>query len=513
MYDIIVKRVDAAKMFIETTLEIRGELYKYFSAFAENYKWNPKYKQKVWDGKIRAFDIKTSQLPIGLYYRLIQFAKENEYTINFEFPLKEKVDYAEFEAFVAKLEITDDYGKPLELRDFQLKAIYDIICRKVLNVSSVTGSGKSVILYVVTRWFLSKGQKVVCVLNQIQLVEQIISDFYNYGWKEVNEKVTRIYGGTDRLIERDFVATTWQSTYTKLDQFEKFGVLLIDEADLSAAKSINSITKACTNAYVRCGVSGSFPGPETAAWMTIVGATGPIINYSTYKSLQEAGQLSELELTVVRLIYPASICEYNYQNNIAPNMIKDSECTAAGEQAKSYVAELDYVNNLPERNKFLAKLVGSLTGNTLILFTKKEKHGIPLYKYMKQVFPQKKIFYVDGDISIQQRELIRKSMELYDDVLLLASYGTFARGTNIKRLHNIIAASNYKKQGKILQAIGRSLRLHKTKEVARMFDIVDDLTFKKNKVRYYNYALKQIKERITLYKSKEFNYKLKEYRL
>ena len=411
----------------------------------------------------------------------------------------------------------DDSGNnSLVLRDFQLQAAYEAIKYKVLNIGSVTGSGKGIILYIIIKWYLLQNKKIILIVNQIQLVEQLVSDFRNYGWGDIDKEVCRIYGGMERYPDRPLIVTTWQSVFQDLVFFERFDVLICDEADTTAAKCISSITKACINASIRIGCSGSYPDEGTCEWFTIVGALGPIKTYSTYKSLQDVGQLSQMKLNLVRLIYPEKVKMKNYKENVEPYLKETKKCAETEETTVGYNKEMDLVHESVERNHFICKLISKIKGNSLVLFTKKAKHGYIIRDIVTKYFPNKMIIYLDGDIDINEREDIRKLIEQRNDIVLVASYGVFARGINVKNLHNIIMASNYKKKGKILQAIGRGLRLHKDKEFLNIFDLIDDLIIKIDKpkrIRYTNHSVRQFAERAKVYVAQEFDYKLSQYRI
>lgn len=504
--DITVKKINESTIYIDTNNIISQEISNYFSAYAPNYRFHPLYKKRNWDGKIRVFDLRNNHLPIGLLSELISFAKHCSYTIHITFPIKNQLNFEEFSEFVDSLNVKvyDIEGNLDKIRDFQLMAAYDLLRSKHLNISSVTGSGKSLIIYLIVRWCLEKNMKIICIVNAIQLVEQMFGDFYSYGWEDVEKYCCRIYGGMERQMEKPVIISTWQSLYTDKEQFSKFDVLIIDEADLSYAKNISETANACINAGIRCGVSGTYPDEKTAEWLTIVGSTGPIKIFSTYKTLQDIGQLSKLKIYAIRLEYPFSVREENFKSN-----------------KKDYNDEIDYINQFPERTEFITKLISNLKGNTLILFTKKEKHGIPLFKNIKKTITGRKIYYIDGDTDIKDREHIRKSLETDDDAIFFASYGTFARGLSVKKIHNIIFASGYKKKGKILQSLGRGLRLHKTKEYLCLYDIVDDLIFKTiinidgiiKKIKYENYSVKHFKLRNKIYNEQGFEIIPKSYLL
>jgi superfamily II DNA or RNA helicase len=522
--DLKIRKVNEATLRIECSNSIARELTEYFSAFSDNYRFHPKYKAKQWDGKLRFFTWENT-LPIGLLYKVKEFCAKGRYTLEQLYEQGETVPYSEYLAFVDSLniDVRDEHNNSVPVRDYQLKAAYEAICEKHLNMASSTASGKSLIIYIIIRWLVSKGKRCLCIFPTTILVEQIFSDFADYGWEDVENNCCMIYSGKKRLLERNIIFSTWQSLYTDKDKDEiaKFDCLLVDEAHGQSgnSKSFAAISKNCINAEYRFGLSGSFPDPLTADWFTTVGATGEIRTYSTYKTLQDAGHISQLKIYAVRLKYPNSLRYLNYETNIQDATDTDEdfddELETTTPRENKYAKETDFVNKLECRNKFIVKLVQKLKGNTLVLFTKIEAHGKPLFERLRAEVTGKMVMYIDGSVSVADRKLIKARMETNDECVLAATYSTLSTGVNIKRIHNIIFVSGTKSKVRTIQSIGRGLRKHITKDFMKLFDLVDDLSFKDSnkKIRYVNFAVKHYGERLKIYRKNEFTIETLEYEL
>ena len=173
-------------------------------------------------------------------------------------------------------------------------------------------------------------------------------------------------------------------------------------------------------------------------------------------------------------------------------------------KGKTYQDEMDFIVQYEPRNKFIRNLALKQEGNTLVLFQYVEKHGKPLSEMIKEKAGDRKVFFVYGGTDTEQRENIRKITELENDAIIVASYGTFSTGINIKNLHNIVFASPSKSRIRNLQSIGRGLRTSETKTSCNLYDIADDLSWKNRK----NYTLLHMIERIKIYNDEHFNYKL-----
>jgi superfamily II DNA or RNA helicase len=156
----------------------------------------------------------------------------------------------------------------------------------------------------------------------------------------------------------------------------------------------------------------------------------------------------------------------------------------------------------PERNKFIKNLTLSLKGNKLVFF-KIIDHGKTLYSLISGK-SDSNVFYIDGSIAAKDRESIRKAIEDEHNATLIASLGTTSTGVSINKLHHMIAASPSKSKIKVLQSIGRMLRMHSTKDEAVLYDIVDDLSYKSHK----NYTLNHFTERSKIYDLEKFDYSI-----
>jgi len=217
--------------------------------------------------------------------------------------------------------------------------------------------------------------------------------------------------------------------------------------------------------------------------LVLEGLFGPVYKATSTAELIEKGQLAAFRIKCLILKYPDTICK----------MAKDWD----------YNQEVEYIVMNPARNEFIKNLTLSLKGNTLILFQFVEKHGRDLHALIKQHTKNRQVFFVYGGTDVEVRESIRSITEKEKDAIIVASYGTFSTGVNIRNLHNIVFASPSKSKIRNLQSIGRGLRLGDNKEEAVLFDISDDFRIGK----FTNYTIKHLIERVKLYDEEKFNYK------
>ena len=476
MEKVIVHKLDEVYNKIECDPSTGYELNDYFTFDVPGAKFMPSYKNKVWDGKIRLFNALTCTLYAGLTKYLEEFCKSRNYELEFsdgfsseEFSIKEAKD------FIQKL------NPKMQPRDYQLDAFIHSVRQRRALLLSPTASGKSFIIYLLTRYY---NARTLIIVPNISLVSQLASDFADYGFAS-DKYVHRIYAGQDKQTNKPITITTWQSIY-KLPKtyFEQFDVVIGDEAHLFKSKSLTSILTKLDTCKYRFGFTGTLDGTQTHK-LVLEGLFGPIRRVTTTSELIEQKHLAEFKIKAIVLTYPDEIRQ----------MIARSS---------DYQAEMDYIVKLQARNNFIRNLALSLNGNTLLLFQYVDKHGKVLHDMIAKEAGNRKVFYVSGSVDGDEREGIRKIVENETNAIIVASYGTFSTGVNIRNLHNIIFSSPSKSRVRNLQSIGRGLRKSDTKESAMLFDIADDMSWKSRK----NFTLLHFMERIKIYNEEKFSYKI-----
>ena len=235
-------------------------------------------------------------------------------------------------------------------------------------------------------------------------------------------------------------------------------------------------------ASYRIGCTGTLDGTQTHR-LVLEGLFGPVYKAVTTKELIDNDHLAAFKIKCLVLKYDEIVCK----------------------QARDwdYHTEMDYIVGNTARNQFIKNLALSLKGNSLILFQFVEKHGKILYQLINEEKKKRKVFFVFGGTDVEVRESIRAITEKENDAIIIASYGTFSTGINIRNLHNVVFASPSKSRVRNLQSIGRGLRKGDNKEEAVLYDIADDFRIGK----FTNYTLKHFVERVKIYDDEKFEYK------
>lgn len=476
------------------------ELSEFFTFEVPGARFMPAYRAKLWDGKIRLYDLFRKTVYAGLFPYVVTFVEKNDYQIEYvaneqyesPLPTENNLTDEQLLSYIQELNPTA-HGEPIEVRDYQLEAI-----RKALNsertlLLSPTASGKSFIIYCTMRYLLDGGHKCLIVVPSTSLVEQLYSDFEDYsgvnGWS-VKQNCQKLYSGFTKDFTREVLITTWQSIYKLPKQwFSQFHVVFGDEAHQFKAKSLNTVMEKMTNVKYRIGTTGTLDNKQVHK-LVLEGLFGPVHRVTTTKQLMETQRVAQLNITCVML-------KYDEETRKLLN-----KCT--------YQQEMDFIVQNEKRNKFIRNLTLNSKGNTLVLFQYVEKQGKQLYELIKSKAEEgRKVFFVYGGTATEEREAMRHIASGEEDAIFIASYGTFSTGINIPSIENIIFASPTKSKIRNLQSIGRGLRLKDGKTHCTLYDLADDLHWKSWK----NHTLNHMVERAKIYSEEKFDFKIVEVKI
>jgi superfamily II DNA or RNA helicase len=478
---ISVKKKNEVYLQISSEPHVHRELADYFSfelPEAKFLKRQPRFK--YWDGTIHLYSPATGELYGGLLPHLKEWCAERKY--NIEYQLNDWYgSVEEINKFVSPQAVEGFMNKICKYkpRDYQYLTVYKALRYNRGLFLSPTGSGKSMMIYSIVRYYAANDKKILLVVPTTSLVEQMIKDFKDYGWN-AEEYCHTIYSGKDKNTDKPVVISTWQSIYKfPKKYFDDIDCVIGDEAHLFKSKSLTGIMTKLHNAKYRFGFTGTLDGSKTHKWV-LEGLFGACEKVTKTDDLIKQGHLSNFRIKVL-------VCKHDYQ------------------YFEDYHAEIEYLVTNNKRNNLIKNLVKDISGNTLVLFNYVEKHGEPLFDLINSTIGDtRKVFFVHGGTDVEDREEVRAITEKENDAVIIASYGTFSTGINIKKLHNIIFASPSKSRVRNLQSIGRVLRKGEGKEIATLYDIADDISSNSRQ----NYTLRHLEERIKIYQEENFKYEV-----
>ena len=476
--NIILHKKNESYIQFECERSVAQELSSFFEFYVPGFQYTPAFQKKIWDGKIRLADLRNNTIYHGLVPYIQKFCKERDYNLEIDSEILTTENFSLVEA----VDFTRTLNLPFEPRDYQLQSFVHAIRNKRILLLSPTASGKSLILYLIVRHLQLEHKRGLLIVPTTSLVEQMYKDFESYGY-DSEENCHRQYSGKEKHTKKFLTITTWQSIYkNEPEYFEQFDFVLGDEAHQFKAKSLTTILAGCVNAKYRIGTTGTLDGTQTHR-LVLEGLFGPVYKATTTSDLIASKQLADFRIKCLILKYTEEMCKLS--------------------KSWDYNKELEYIVTNNARNDFIRNLSLSLNGNTLILFQFVEKQGKVLYEKIKTKAGKRQVFFVFGGTDVEVRESIRAITEKSSDAIIVASYGTFSTGINIRNLHNIIFASPSKSRIRNLQSIGRGLRKGENKEQAILFDIVDDMRTGK----HANFSLRHFIERVKIYEEEKFSYK------
>lgn len=448
---------------------IHEELYEKFKVQLEGAN---QYSRHTHD---RFYDKSSGKLPLGLLIDLLQHCKPYQVTLDNSLKnMIRDVDTDEIDEWISTIKL------PFELYHYQRKIIMDVIKFRRLVALADTGAGKSAVIYCITRFLveesvaLDNDNKILILIPNISLRSQIINDFLDYGWGEARSWCQEILPSQSKYSNKKVVISTWQSLQNMdSEYFEQFTSVLVDEAHGASAKEMYKILKNCVNAKDRIGLTGTLSGSEHHR-VKVQSMLGPVKRYVETKELQDLGQASKTIVRMINVRYP-----------------KKDEDTI---KTLDYMAQVDFLHMHEHRMDTICKMAAELSKseNILLIFEKVEK-GLERYEqHLIKLGVGDKVRVTTGAVKVSVRDEIKKELEENAGHIYLATWGTLSTGVNIKNLHSLFLCSSSKGLIRVLQTVGRLLRVHPSKNVAKIFDFTDNFeTFIRHaKIRFQHYTSK-----------------------
>ena len=384
----LISKVNEVYLQVKVDDDLERELTDYFTFEVPGAKFMPHYRRKLWDGKIRLYSPHNGRIYVGLLPYIKEFCSRNsvEYIMEEGVENERNIDRESVRKFAESLR-PKARGESIEFRDYQIDAISHAIRTNRCLLLSPTASGKSLIIYTLVRYYHLMNLKTLILVPTTSLVEQMYSDFIDYGWKD--EHIHRVYAGHDKGSKKPVVISTWHSLY-KLHRpyFAQYGCIIGDEAHLFKAKSLTDIMARSADCKYRFGLTGTLDGTQTHR-LVLEGLFGKVTQVTTTKELMDDETLAKLDIDCVVLKHT------------------DEECKRI--KKYTYAEELNYIVSHTKRNKFIENLCKTIKGNTLVLFQLVDKHGVLLHNEIKKL--DKKVFFVYGGTTTETREKIRGIVE------------------------------------------------------------------------------------------------------
>jgi superfamily II DNA or RNA helicase len=466
----------------------------------EGWRFHPLVKKKVWDGNITF--IKGNKVPAGLWKEVIDICKEYD----LQFTLNDITNLFDSGLTVDIFnDWVDDFFKNSDIkpRDYQIDAAFKILRYRRCLAELATSAGKTLISFMVVAYMLEKleKKKILMIVPNVSLVVQAAGDFEQYNKSRVPIRIQQIYAGVKLRPSSNIVIGTYQSL-VKYDEeyFSQFDAVFVDETHKAKATSIQTIMDKCWHCDYRFGLSGTIPKRGTVSRLSLMSAMGPLVTQVKANYLQDEGHIAKCKVLQIHMDYAT-----DSQKEAFSYLSKSPQ-----DRQKLFSLEQNFINENERRLDFVCNVIKKSTSNSLVLFHK-IAYGEKLYKKLKEI-TDKKVYYVDGSVNADIREEFKSRMEKNDDVIIVASYGTFSTGISIKNIHNVFFTESFKSEVIIRQSIGRGLRLHSSKDVVKIYDFIDDFRYKIDDHDWLNYIYRHGMERRKIYKEEKFPYEVQNIR-
>lgn len=461
----------------------------------ESWRFNPLVKRGVWDGYV-SYIKDDKWIPAGLWRHVLQICKD--YNLEIEMNgIKRLIDPNINADTFEKWALDFFKGAEITPRDYQIETAYNILKFRKCLAELATSAGKTLISFLTIAYMLEKGkaEKILMIVPNVSLVVQAHEDFHDYNYmNKVPLKIQQIFAGQKIKSNKNIIIGTYQSLVKKnAEYFQQFDAVLVDETHKAKSNSIKTILQKCTSAQYKFGLSGTIPKEGTLDKLTLMSQTGPVISEVKANFLQNQGHIAKCVVKVIEMNYATDTQRLAFQE-LAQNKYDRKDV---------FSLEQNFVITSEARLDFVSSVISRVPRNSLVLFHRIE-HGKKLYEKLRQE-SDKRVYYVDGGTDKDIREEYKKKMEAGDEVVIVASYGTFSTGISIKKIHSIFFTESFKSEVIIRQSIGRGLRQHESKDKVLIVDFVDNIRTQE----WDNYLWKHGKARQSIYKQEKFDYNIK----
>lgn len=480
-------------LVIDSCTEIEYEQLKSsLTKKIEGWRFHPLVKKKIWSGDITF--IKGNKVPAGLWKEVVDVCKEYDLPVTLNGITNifdSTLTIAVFENWV------NDFFKNADIkpRDYQIDAAFKILRYRRCLVELATSAGKTLISFMVIAYMLEQlgKKKILMIVPNVSLVVQATGDFDQYNKSRVPIRIQQIYAGVKIRPSSNIVIGTYQSL-VKYDEeyFSQFDAVFVDETHKASAASIQTIMDKCWHCDYRFGLSGTIPKRGTVNRLSLMSAMGPLVTQVKANYLQDEGHIAKCKVLQIHMDYATDSQKESF-SHLSKNPY---------DRQKLFSLEQNFINENDKRLDFVCNVVKKSTSNSLVLFHK-IAYGEKIYKKLKEI-TDKKIYYVDGSVNADIREEFKARMEKNDDVIIVASYGTFSTGISIKNIHNVFFTESFKSEVIIRQSIGRGLRNHIAKDIVKIYDFVDDFRYKSDSHDWLNYIYRHGFERRKIYAEEKF---------
>ena len=440
-------------------LDARKALMKKFEVEKPGARYLPSVRLGRWNGKISYFSL-GGATHINLLDQIIPIIDNFNYDIELEDLRTYKTTF-QFEQIKEDTFANKTWpkghvkeGESIMFRDYQVEIVNTFLANPQSLQEAATGAGKTLVTAALSLSVEQYGRSIVIVPNK-SLVVQTEEDYVNLGLD------VGVYFGDRKELNKTHTICTWQSLnnllkatqsgdadFTINDFIEGVVCVIVDEVHQAKAEVLKDLlTGVLSRVPIRWGLTGTIPKADFDKLSLLV-SLGPVVGKLSASELQEQGVLAKCHVNIVQL--------------------KD------GKEYKDYQSELKFLTTDQLRLDTIAKLIDKIkdTGNTLVLVDR-----ISAGKELVERLPNS--VFVSGEMKLTERKEEYDEIRTSEGRILVCTYGVAAVGINVPRLFNIVMLEPGKSFVRVIQSIGRGLRMAEDKDHVAVWDITSDCKFSK----------------------------------
>ena len=349
----------------------------------------------------------------------------------------------------------------LELRDYQTEVVQTALKSGFAIIELATAGGKTLIMSSILENIYHQNPNFKCLLivPDLGLVSQSYNDFKDYG---VSYTYSTWTGNSELDLSTNVIIANMgilQSELSDTEWTENVDLLIVDEVHkVRRGNKINNLLKKIYTIH-KLGFTGTLPEDILDQW-NIFSKFGDVIYSKMSHELKAESYVTPAKVTALVL---------NYKS--APIFERTLDSTPADE----YINEIRFLIVNEFRNGVIKHLCNKFDNNSLVLVDLID-HGQAIYDTIVKD-TTKEVYFIRGEVEVDERKRVQELMEKQSNICVIAISKIFSTGINIKNLHYLIFAGGGKAKVKIVQSIGRGLRLHEDKKELIIFDIADNLKY------------------------------------
>ena len=461
--------------------ECRRTMIKELEYFVPGAQHQPSVKLGRWNGR-KSFADTAGRSYLNLLDRLLPIIQKYGYEIEIDDQRQSNIDF-EFEEVDENSYSHINWpkghtiaGQPIIIKDHQVESI-NAYLNNLTGISILpTGSGKTLLCGILSHKVEKYGRSIVIVPTK-DLVTQTEEDYINLGLD------VGVFFGDRKEYLKTHTICTWQSLMglskkSKKEEleididkfFENVVCVICDEVHRVKGTILQDLLSGpLSNIPIRWGLTGTMPESDLDK-IAILSVIGPEFNKITTKELQDKGILAQLNINVWQL------------QDLAAPMVND------------YQTELKWLTTNKNRINFIAKEIIEIskTGSTLILVDR-----IETGKMLQLLIPDST--FVSGAMKSKDRKEEYDEVRESDGKVIIATSSVASTGINIPRIFNLVLFECGKSFVKVIQSIGRSIRVAEDKTHAEIYDICSNT----------KYSKKHLTARKKIYKDAEYPFSIK----